>query len=207
MGFSDISEYYKGDLAVAEENAWNATKEYKRNLAQVERVIKERGVKRIVEVGCGSGLIPVELPREVRYLGIDKNPTFLEYAKKKNDPSCRTFVYEDVRNLSPEWMKKKGFAPFDLVMSFAFFKHFGLHELDDVMNKVISLAPVAVFEVQTASQSFDNGTQFHHNFITTNRLHRVIGEAGHKFLYDVVVYDGDIPEGRMQARIIVTEKA
>jgi SAM-dependent methyltransferase len=205
MIFADISEYYEGDLVTSEEDAWNTVKEYKRNLAQVARVVKERNVKGIVEVGCGSGLIPVELPEEVRYLGIDKNPAFLNLARNKNRPMGRTFVLEDVRNVTPVWFKDQGHQAFDLVMSFAFFKHFGLHEWDDIVKGALALAPLGCIEVQTSTHDFNNGSQFHHVFVTQERLERVIREAGHKYLYDVVVHDGSVAEGRIQAKIVATE--
>ena len=200
----DISDYYVGELAELEETNWYITLEYMRNYAQVKVALEENEIHRVIEVGCGSGLIPTELPSDILYLGVDKNPTFMEYARQKNAPT-RLFEFEDVRNLGPDWLREKDYTP-DLALSFAFLKHFGLHEWDDILKTILSLAPRAVFDVQVSDYDFDNGIDFHHVTVSRERLDRVIKKAGHKCVHDVLVLEEDVAEGPMQVRIITTAK-
>ncbi len=201
--FADISEYYTGEVAATEEAAWNTTRMYRRNLAQVERLIQKEGLFQIIEVGCGSGLIAAELPDIVDYVGVDRSAELLAMARAKTAHTGRVFFQEDVRRITPEWVAEKGLAPFHLVMCFAFLKHFGLHEWDDILKGILALAPVACIEVQLAEQDFDDGTQFHHVFVTQAHLERVISASGCYTLDEVVVHDSDLDGKRIQVKLVI----
>jgi SAM-dependent methyltransferase len=203
----DISEYYVGNLAVSEEEAWKTVKLYERNGAEVLKLVNDKGIKRVVEVGCGSGWIPTLLPAHTEYLGIDMNDTFLEWAREKNHHAPnRKFVKEDVRNLNPLWLLYQDFTDPGLVCCFAFMKHFGLHEWSDILKHVLSLATYAAVEVEVTEKEFDNGTDFHHCFVEQSRIDRVLEEVGHKHLYDVVTFDGTCPQAAFKSKIMVTRK-
>lgn len=205
MKHPDISEYYKGELADAEEKAWMAAKEYQRNLDFLKAVVERRGAKRVVELGCGSGFIPTGLPATVRYLGIDQNDTFLGWAKTKNPG--RPFVKADLRTVTPAWLKEKNFAPFDVVATFAVLKHFGLHEWDDIFKGFLGVAPVAVFDMSITDRDLDNGTDFHHVFVTRQHMLDLIHAAGHKIVTEAVAWEGPFPQGHLQVLHVETEKA
>jgi len=205
--FGDISEYYVGHLAEAEEAVWKNHKPYLVNAAEVKQLILDKGITRVVEVGCGSGWVPTVLPTKTEYLGIDANDTFLGWAREKNSPKTRRFIKEDVRKLSPAWLTAKAFKAPGLVCSFAVMKHFGLHEWDKVLKTILSLATYSCVDVQVAGSDFNNGTLFHHTFVSQEHADRVIEDAGHKKLYEVVTYDGTCPEGPFQTKIVVTRKA
>jgi trans-aconitate methyltransferase len=204
LNFPDISEYYTGELAAHEEYMWRTTQQYKNNLEFLNKTIAARNVQRMVEVGCGSGFIPTGLPDGVRYLGVDNNPTFLAWAKDKN-PN-RAFEKADIRALSLDWLKGKGYAPFDLVATFAVLKHFGLHEWDDVVKTILGLAPVAVFDVQLTNRDLDNGTAFHHSFVTGEHLERVVAAAGHRIVHRVTNFLGSFPQGEMRVDFVETKR-
>lgn len=183
LRFPDISDYYVGPLAEAEETAWNATKEYLRNAKTVADVLEAHpDIKWVMEFGCGSGLIPTTLPANVKYMGFDKNAQFLEWARMKNlGTKDRHFIPRDVRKVDAEFLRVAGVKP-DLGVSFAFFKHFGLHEWDERVKAFLSLVPRAVFEVQLSTTNWDNGTAFHHTSVTMDRVEKVVAEAGHVIL-------------------------
>jgi predicted TPR repeat methyltransferase len=206
MLFPDISEYYKGERVAVEEKAWAKVKEYKRNLAQVLRSLATADIKRVIEVGCGSGLIAAELPKHIEYLGVDKNAEFLALAQRKS-PN-RQFINEDVRNVTPEWLEANGYGKFDMVCSFAFVKHFGLHEWDNIVGGILALAPRACFDVSITKEDYDNGKHFHHTYVTQERLNRVLDKAGHKQVHAVIPYDDNIAGEKrwMQIQIITTVK-
>jgi SAM-dependent methyltransferase len=198
----DISEYYVGDLAVAEESAWNESKEYLRNVTFVQDALDWFWVSSVVEVGCGSGLIPTQLHESVKYLGIDRNDVFLGWARDKNNPT-RTFVNRDVRQVSPEWLKQHH-GDFAVSTCFAFLKHFGLHEFDDLLVGLMRLAPYSVFEVQQFDSDVDTGTDFHHVFVTEERLNRCVRKAGHRILSQAEVWRGSIPDGEAHVLVVTT---
>jgi SAM-dependent methyltransferase len=206
--FPDISEYYKFEKAIIEEHDWYKTKpwgqqpEYRYYADVANKLIKEKKIKSILEIGCGSGLVPTELPGEVLYMGVDKNPLFLEWARNKNIPS-RQFIEEDVRNISKEWLEKQNYCP-DSVMTFAFLKHFGLHEWDGLVGQLLSLAPNAIIETQTSDHNFDNGTEFHHVFVTDEHLKSVVEKNQHKIVAEIDIFKTETPHP-VCAKIIVTE--
>ncbi|MGH7175311.1 MAG: class I SAM-dependent methyltransferase [Minisyncoccia bacterium] len=202
----DISEYYVGDTAEAEEKAWTESLLHKAYLPPVERAIATFGINRVVEVGCGSGLIPAEITHNVFYLGVDKNPTFLDWAKKRNPDPSRMFVLEDVRAVTPAWLNR--FGGFDLAMCFAFLKHFGLDEWDDRLAGLLAMAPRTVFEVQMSSKDFDDGIDFHHAYVTPQRVVNVLDRCGHKLVVRDNNIKTDLPDGTpVISEIWTTEKA
>lgn len=202
--FADISEYYTGDLAAKEEQDWIKTQQYKRYLNATKKVVDEFGIKSILEIGCGTGFIPTELSGDVKYMGVDKNQTFLDWAKQKNQPD-RQFVQEDVRSLTPSWLESKEYKP-DLVVSFAFLKHFGLDEWNEIVTTILKLAPMAIIEMQVGTDDLDNGKAFHHVFVTQEHIDAVIEAAGHTTLSEEVILDGITPECEFTSKMIVTKK-
>lgn len=203
MPLPDISEYYHGDLAKQTQSDWLEAKLYLDNLEHVTAAIDRFKAKRVLEVGCGSGLMTNHLPPDVEYLGVDNNPTFLGYAEANcQNPNCQ-FVQMDVRKLTPAWVEKN-FGPIDLVTSWAFFKHFGLHEHDAVLEHVLSFAPAACLEMTVADEAFDDGTDFHHTFTTDVDIARVLKRAGRRLVSEKTTFDGPTAEDRpVKVKVIV----
>lgn len=203
--FSDISEYYVNDLGIKEEQAWTEAKQYKTYVEAVKKVITDRDVKNILEIGCGTGFVPTGLPDNVGYMGIDKNPTFIKWAIEKNNPT-RQFVLEDIRNVTPEWLQIKQFVP-DVVVCFAVLKHFSLDEWNAITTRILSLAPLAILEMQIGTDDLDNGSRFHHVFVTPEHMEMVLDSSGHVPLYEEVIFDsGHDSYFQFQSKIIVSQK-
>lgn len=200
----DISEYYKGPLAEAEEKAWREVKEYERNLSAVLRARELFAIHGILELGCGTGWIPQGLPLDVIYVGVDNNPEFLSLARAKNPR--RTFLREDLRKVTRGWLELQDRAHVDAVCCFAVLKHFGLHEWDDIFSRLLGLGNHAIFDVQITPHDVDDGKEFHHVSVTRERVHRKIGAAGHRIYEDQLVFDGKLGDGvtPMQVHIFIT---
>ena len=167
----DISEYYTKELAEKEEKAWLECELYKRNAKQVNDYIIKYDLSTVLEVGCGSGLIPTLIPNKIYYSGIDNNSYFLEMARKNN--KSRIFVKADIRSYHIIFR-------YDLVISFAFLKHFAISEWVDIASKVLQLGRFGIIEVQIAEKAFDNGIDFHHTFVTEKMLSEALETAGRK---------------------------
>lgn len=190
MRFPDISEYYKaGNRAELEEKGWGETRFYERNAALVNEALALTGAKRVLEVACGSGWVPTLLPNDVHYTGVDKLPYFIELSRRKNPGPNRLFLRGDLRELLPTM------DDFDLVCSFATLKHFGLYEWDDIVRLLLSKAPVGLLEAGLSVRDFDNGTDFHHVFVTHERMEQAIRSAGHEVVDTVTTYEGALREG------------
>src|SRR5690348_5894946 len=127
----DISEFYDEARAQAEQVQWLLSGPYRRYLAFVLPRIERESIRSVIEYGCGSGLVAAGLP-EVHYVGIDKNPHFLDMAWKRcgnSAPLMRRFVCFDARNHATE--------PADLAMAWSFLKHFSLDEWDRMVRLVL----------------------------------------------------------------------
>lgn len=190
----DISEHYAGERAEAEDLAWTRGREYLRYLPPVRAAVA-RGARRVVELGCGAGHVAAALPPAVTdYLGVDQNEVFL--AKAAARAPGRTFVRADLRVVTPGWLVAGGFGLADLVLCFAVFKHFGLHEWSDVVTGALTLAPAACFTAQTADADFDDGAACHHTAVADRRLAEAVAAAGHTVVGEAVLFDGPTTAGR-----------
>ncbi len=190
----DISEYYVGDLATAEQASWLHDGHYAEKAEAVLNALGRFAILRsVVEIGCGSGLLAMSLPADVNYLGIDRNETFLGWARSANLPS-RSFVAADARDVKPAWLAERG-GPFGLVACFSFLKHFGLHEWDERLAALLALAPVAAFEVQLSDRDFDDGVHYHHSSVTQERVLAVVRRCGHRLLRVRGFILAEMPDG------------
>ncbi len=185
----DISEYYQGDRAAHEEAEWNRVQRYRPNLDELLHIIAQEKILSIVEIGCGSGIIATQLPWQVQYLGIDANDTFLELARKKNHEG-RKFVKKDVREVTREWLQQE-YGTFDMVLCLSFLKHFGLHEWHEIVWRILSLTPLALFEVQHANTDYDDGIEYHHVYTRVDFTRGIIGAAGHDIVSQKEIYRDD----------------
>jgi hypothetical protein len=137
------------------------------------------GVRTVIEFGCGSGIVAEGLPLEVSYLGIDANEWFLERARLRNKdygPTSRAFRLLDVRQCHPDGQG----GVRDLSMAFAFLKHFSLEEFGQILARVLAHGRYGCLGVQLLEADLDDGTEYHHTFITEEHLTRALALAGHR---------------------------
>lgn len=71
---------------------------------------------KILDAGCGIGIILEYLPPHVDYVGVDLNPNHIQYLSTKR-PSCRAYCM-DIQEELPE-----GEAPFDTIINLAVIEH------------------------------------------------------------------------------------
>jgi trans-aconitate 2-methyltransferase len=99
-------------------DAWNPA-QYERFRVEREQpfhdlvaLITQRGIRRVVDLGCGTGLLTAALHRELdagETLGVDSSPAMLERASTLAVPGLR-FVRGDINEWQPE-------EPVDVVFS------------------------------------------------------------------------------------------
>lgn len=179
--FADYSEWLIGDRLDAEDRAWGETGQYRRNVEQVMRAIRCFAAPRptVVELGCGSGWMPLALGDRVRYLGIDKSPALLHLSQQRNLGSDATFHLADLRDVTPATLAALGHPAPDIIYSFSVLKHFGLAEWESLLRRVLTLGDRFVIQLQTTdATSLDDGAEYHHTWINADDVSRYIADSG-----------------------------
>ena len=202
----DISAYFIGQRAVDEEISWLMNGSYKKKTAIVNAGIEKYGIKSIVEWGCRSGLIAAGLPKAIPYLGMDTNEDWLEMAKERNrNCSTRKFMLTDIRkNIAdpePDWLNYS--LARGVVIAFDFMKHMPLGEWDAILKRVLSCGRYCCFSAQVCGNDFDDGTRFHHVFVSKQHLAEAIQRAGYEELSRQTLSEWRLPSGDMASDIEV----
>jgi SAM-dependent methyltransferase len=99
---------------------WQAPFE-RRKLEPVFRHNDWGGIRRVLDVGCGPGTSTKYFRHSAYYLGIDNNPEYVRYARRKHQ---RDFLVADVTRLPARSVDSTGTFDFILVNSM-------LHHLND----------------------------------------------------------------------------
>lgn len=184
----DFSEYLSAapDRIAREESGWSEAHHYERNARQILSAAELFSLGdrfHLLELGCGSGLVPTVLPDTVIYAGIDNNPQLLVRACARNGHH-RMFYRADIRT----WPV----APaVDLVASFAVLKHFGLHEWEGVFAGMLSQGRHGLFNIQLAppgAPAYDDGTEFHHIWVTAAMVERCVHDADRRVYRSEVMF-------------------
>jgi len=202
--FPNIGDYYlQPGLAEKEERGWLSQGLYKKywEIVQAawEAISPGYRPKKVLELGCGSGLLASLLPSEVDYLGVDINKRFLEMAEARNP--TRRFAQEDVRGLTIGKLRAKHGFRADFVMAFAFLKHFPLDSWNETFQQLLILAPYSLFQLQvTPMGDVDDGVEFHHVSVEHARIDHCIGRAQREVLAVWTTFEGTLGDGKTLMR-------
>jgi SAM-dependent methyltransferase len=110
--------------------------------------------KSIIEFGCSTGNLAMRIDtKNIKYRGIDMNEQALEIARQKN--ALATFIHGDIRN-----NRLKA----DLVIAFAFLKHFSLDELPAIMSKLMQAGKFVIFDMPYSENPKDDGIDHYHTW-------------------------------------------
>lgn len=119
----------------------------------------------VIEIGCGTGNIASLVKSRDQldhdhYIGIDKNPQCIGLAAYKN--KGKKFICGDIRELE--------LLPAAIVCAFGIMKHFGLHEWDEVLAKLVYLSSkYVIIDIPiTKEASFDDGNLHGHHHVWMN---------------------------------------
>jgi len=169
----DYSQWLTYERLQAEETQWAdpSTRTWPSFVDWIMKIADaDEDVQSIVEFGCGTGWVPANLPPELSYVGIDANPMCLALAMKKN--RGRLFSLADIRD--------EHRLTYDISCAFSVLKHFGLHEWDTAVAKVLRCGVrYSLFSMPIADDTKDDGTEFPHVWVTEQRLVRAVEKAGH----------------------------
>lgn len=177
--YPDISDWYTPERISAEEPQWEQGAAYKNYVQRILQVCRLYDLHSVVEVGCGTGWIPLALDSSLLYIaGIDKNPYMIDRSRKKNPG--KTFIECDIRDMGGLLVSA------DLVCSFAVLKHFSLAEWSARLRDILRLAPYGLFtqhvllDGRSSMNTGDDG--FHVIWPTRSEVLQAINDAGHELL-------------------------
>ena len=121
---------------------------------------------KILDLGCGTGELTLYLPSDVKYLGIDNNPDYIESAKKKYSKNGE-FHCLGVEENTP-FIKENSF---DLVMSAGV-----IHHLDNEVAKKLLRKGYFALKPGGTFISFDPVLVKNQNFISSFLIKNDRGE-------------------------------
>jgi len=185
----DISEWYTPKRCMDSEVAALLNRPFRKHLAFVIPRMEHYDVKSILEFGCGAGHFAAGLPDGMRYDGVDDNEWMVK--KTASRIQDRRLFYAaievgDIRNFRAHAAKASTYA---LVCAWFFLKHFSLDEWDAIVAKMLSYGRYAAFNVQVADHDYDNGTEYHHVYVTRQRLEVAVQRGLHKIVDTEVLED------------------
>lgn len=91
----------------------------------VDNFVKPTANENILDIGCGTGELLDFFPDNINYLGIDNNPEYIDFAKKKYNYKGN-FICSDINNKNN--LIKNNY--YDVVMCAGV-----IHHLDDISSK------------------------------------------------------------------------
>lgn len=174
MTLPDYSAWLTPERLVHEESLWAdpAQRTWPIFVDWINRLAADDSVCSIIEYGCGTGWVPANISPKLHYVGIDANPDCLLRAMRRNP--TRLFSLADVRIEQP--------LTFDVACAFSFLKHFGLHEWDAIVAKVLRRGRYGLFSMPVGDRNEDTGTEFPHVWVTEEHLREAIHAAEHELL-------------------------
>lgn len=107
--------------------------------AFVKKWLKRSRVRSIVDVGCGTGDF-FDRNMDVPYMGIDINPQYISFAKKKYKTN-RQALFLCVNLLSSGYLKGK---QYDGVIFVSMMHHFSDEDIDKIFNRIKKFKPKVI---------------------------------------------------------------
>lgn len=95
-GWDHVSDWY--DKLVGEQGHYYHQKII---LPNVLKLLKERQVKSLLDLGCGQGVLARALPKNIEYFGVDVSPSLIQSAKRMA-PSKKFAVHDVTQPFSLE---------------------------------------------------------------------------------------------------------
>lgn len=149
----------------------------------------------VVEFCCGTGWIPLGLPADVDYLGIDANLHCLALAREKNPE--REFLHLDIRSYEVR-------PPQDMALGFSCLKHFSLAEWDEIYTKILNAGDRTITSIFIGKKDLeDQSAGFHHTCVSRDHVVKVVHAAGHRIV-DILELP---PLNEGPEPLVVTERA
>ena len=179
MPLPDYSAWLTPTRLAVEERLWNDPQHrtWTHFVAHIVRMSKGiQPIGSIVEFGCGIGLVPMNLPAKVRYVGIDANWHCIASAKARNPDRKMFFSHGDIRKIGIVS------TDFDLTCAFSVMKHFTETEWPEILRKLLSYGKRGLFSMRIGETVVDDGTEFPHLQVTPQFCSQAIVDAGHQIV-------------------------
>jgi SAM-dependent methyltransferase len=191
----DYSVWLTPERLAEEERLWAEVGIYQLYAAELLKVATAEGCQSVLELGCGTGWVPMCLPEMLHYVGVDSNPGCITLARSKNGDRNlsgergpnRRFLIEDIRKVV------RPVGGFDMVCAFAVMKHFALAEWAEVLaRRVLYHGRVGLFTMNVGESDVDDFEQgFPHTWVSAHTLAAAVGDAGHQIVEMELLYTGE----------------
>jgi len=208
MGFADVSAWFDhDDNALVEHINWITSNAAEKQLAFIQPRFEAAALKSAVEFGSGSG--------RLAFAWAKANPQLIYDGIEKSQKLYDLTVDPHISGLEAPWLNfHKGdvrdsavLPTADCALAFAFMKHFSLDEWNDILAHVLMNGRYGAFDVQVAGQDHDNGTHYHHVYVSETRLLEAVRLAGHEILDRATWEECDVDGlGRMRNAVLWTKR-
>jgi len=168
----DIAEFFTPDRALNEEILWILGKPWQPRLEFMMPFLEEYQIKSIVEFGCRSGLLAEQLPKDIQYVGMERNKWFRQKARARNNLK-ENFIFHDWTKFS--WAESNH----ELAMFWDVTKHLSLEEFNKTLDLLVRVSDNSAFNVQICDEEFDDGEKYHHSFVNLARVEKIIKDCAH----------------------------
>jgi SAM-dependent methyltransferase len=173
VGLPDYAQWLSPERLAENDPLWQSDGFYIGYADEVNKLCAEKGLSRVLEIGCGTGFVPQLLNKGIAYTGLDANAGCIRLSKERN-PGMK-FVLGDIRYTF--------LGHYDLVCSFAMLKHFALGEWPVIVKRVLKHGSYGLFTMPVGAYDLEDGVQFWHLWVTEKTLDETVRAAGHKILW------------------------
>lgn len=170
----DYSQYLAENFLTTDADWIEHPEIHDRQIEAVKDMLARYDIRSILEIGSGAGHLAARIPSAIKYTGVDSCEIALKKAQERK-PGGR-FICGDIRAVD--------LPQADLVVCFAFLKHFELSEWGAIAARVARAGRYCVFDIPVSIHrgSYDDGPDFPHVWITPNHVRAVLESAGCRIL-------------------------
>lgn len=84
-------------------------------LMELMQLSEKENSKKILDLGCGQGILEKKIPKQIEYVGIDLSPTLIKKAKEKTRHTKHSFIVGDVSKSLP--LPKENFSDTVIILA------------------------------------------------------------------------------------------
>lgn len=183
MSKPDLCHWWDKQRIKDEEAVWQRDLRFHDYAQIIDAVAEEFKAKAVIEVGCGMahvGDLLAKLRPTLKYFGTDGSDLMIQAAKEKYpDLNLRVLNIRDTEAKLPKAQ---------VVFAFAVLKHFSLDVWEQALRRILSMAPIAVIQVQVRVDDLPSieddffGKEVAHHWLNEKELVAVYESMGLEFV-------------------------